>query len=464
VSDAFFSILAVFAPLALFGGIVGLAFVASQKAARRRREAWTEAARRLRMTVDVRRAYRPKIYGERDGVSVLVDVYTTGSGKNKSTWTRYQVTTKGAAAALNLGPENFFSSMGVSLSSRVDHQIGDRAFDDAAIIDGNEASALAVLHHGFREPFAAAMHQGVRLKAGTFYLRRSGVTRDTDRLVYEVERLLALAHSAEVGHVVRRIARNALTDPEPGVRQRCFEYVLARHPNHDATRHLLEEGRRSPWADVRIRVASRLGKDGLPLLEGVVGDARIAPQWRAEALRRAAGLGSSRTAELAIHVVETGYGSLLDAGLDVALRMRLPAFAPRIRARLQRHDVHDVPRALRALAATGDASDEALLLTYLDADDEPTVIAAIEGLGTLASIGAVEALLELSKGVFRDRDIKRAARAAVESIQARAGGGGHGGLAVAAEVEAGGHVAVVAEHGAQAVDEVTETAAATMKR
>lgn len=460
--EAAFAIVGMLVPVLLFAGIVGLAIAGSQKMARRMREAWSASAQRLGLGVDLSRSYRPKIYGQRDGFGVNVDVYTTGSGKNKSTWTRFRVASTGPAAALNLGPENFFSSMGVSLTSRVDHLIGDRAFDDAAIIDGNEAVALAVLHHGFRHPFAAAMHEGVRLKAGTFIVRRSGVVRDAHRLTYEVERLLALAKSANVGDVAGRIARNALVDPEPGVRQRCFEFAVARYPNHEATRRMLEEGRRSPWVDMRIRVATRLGTNGLPTLEPIVVDPSVSPPWRAEALRRVAGLGSPRTAELALTVVETGFGSLLDAGLDVAMQLRLPAFAPHIRARLVRHEAHDVPRAIRALAATGDVSDEALLIGGLGNDDEAIVIAAIEALGVLGTIGAVEKLLKLSKGVFRDRDIKRAARGAVDAIQGRAGGGGHGGLAVAAEAPVGGEVAMAVEvEAAQSVTDA-EVAEATL--
>jgi hypothetical protein len=178
----------------------------------------------------------------------------------------------------------------------------------------------------------------------------------------------------------------------------------------------------------------------------------VSPPWRADALRRLDGLDAPSAADLALSAVGSGYGALLDAGLDVAQRRRLPAFAPHIRARLARHEAHDVPRALRALAATGDASDESLLLGNLDADQEAIVVASIEALGALGTIAVVSRLLELSKGVFRDRDIKRAARAAVEAIQSRATGGGHGGLAVAVDVSAGGEVAVVAEVPAQ--DEV----------
>ncbi|MGK0359880.1 MAG: hypothetical protein ACI9U2_002186 [Bradymonadia bacterium] len=72
-----------------------------------------------------------------------------------------------------------------------------------------------------------------------------------------------------------------------------------------------------------------------------------------------------------------------------------------------------------AFEGLGDARAEARLLEWLGADD-PARIAVIEALGTVGTRAAIQPLSELAKGFLIAGAARRAAKAAIESIESRA--------------------------------------------
>lgn len=98
----------------------------------------------------------------------------------------------------------------------------------------------------------------------------------------------------------------------------------------------------------------------------------------------------------------------------------------------------EVPEALAvaALALARDPLAEPRLVALLSHRHVAVQIAAARALATCASVAAVEPLLPLTKGRV-DRELKQAAREAVEAIQSRLAGVGRGRVSLAARAEDG---------------------------
>jgi hypothetical protein len=85
----------------------------------------------------------PTLEGRHRNRPVRFFNYTTGSGKNRRSWSAVSAAAPGAGAfVLELAPENFITRIAVTLGMQ-DIQIGDPTFDRAFIVRSNDAATAA---------------------------------------------------------------------------------------------------------------------------------------------------------------------------------------------------------------------------------------------------------------------------------------------------------------------------------
>jgi hypothetical protein len=84
----------------------------------------------------------PRLLGSFDGVDVVVDTETRGSGKSKTVYTRFSATIpEPMPAGLALLKEGFLSGIGKFFGAQ-DIQLGDKRVDDALIIKGEDVAGV----------------------------------------------------------------------------------------------------------------------------------------------------------------------------------------------------------------------------------------------------------------------------------------------------------------------------------
>jgi hypothetical protein len=144
-------------------GIFALAWYLNK----RKSEAWKVLANDLGLTMSGGGMFsRPEIGGIYQGSQTRIYTYTTGSGKNRHTYTRISLY---LARPLNLGlrvyKEGFLSKIGKAIGTQ-DIQTGDEAFDAAVMIKGNDEMAVVdVLNPEVRVALAGllTMESGAQL-------------------------------------------------------------------------------------------------------------------------------------------------------------------------------------------------------------------------------------------------------------------------------------------------------------
>ncbi len=131
---------------------------------KRKREAWGSLANDLGLNMSGGGMFsRPEIGGLYEGHQARLYTYTTGSGKNRHTYTRIALYLREPLTlGLRVYKEGFLSKIGKAIGTQ-DVRTGDREFDDAVMIKGNdEVGVIDVLTPDVR----AAMLQLLSLEPG----------------------------------------------------------------------------------------------------------------------------------------------------------------------------------------------------------------------------------------------------------------------------------------------------------
>lgn len=207
---------------------------------------------------------------------VHIDTYTTGSGKSKSTWTRFRITDPTALSSGSVGQEGLFSGVG-KLVQGDDIQVGDPKVDGALLLRGMSDDIVARFGPEARKAVTKAVVHGWELSGGTWMTRRRG--RMTNAL--EMQRVMALGMDTVIstrlpGTVAQALMERALFDPLQTARLRCVEELIAdNHRFTDAQREqLLASG-----GLVALAMAESMGSDGVPTLrralQGGSGEIRL---------------------------------------------------------------------------------------------------------------------------------------------------------------------------------------------
>jgi HEAT repeat protein len=231
--------------------------------------------------------------------------------------------------------------------------------------------------------------------------------------------------------VVETLAENACHDAVPAVRLENLLCLMREFPTHPRTHEALAAACRDPSPEMRLRAASAVGAAGVEVLmelaDGLVAD-DVSAARAVYALGRR--LPFDRVCALLDRALRSRRPSTARACLDT-LGRRGEEATPLIAKVLAVESGELAVAAAVALGTSGAASAEAPLLAALDRDVPGLGIAAAEALGHVGSATAVLPLKEAARSAS-DRGFQRAARQAIGSIQARAGGATPGQLSLTA--------------------------------
>ncbi len=321
---------------------------------------------------------------------------------------------------------------------------GDAALDGRVFIEGDPKvlpelrilEILPLLGAPVRERLTRlVVGQGAVVEHGRVSVTWDAPLTDSRVLEETARDLAALARELDAtgAQPVERVTEMALSDPCPGVRVRAARMVLEAFSSSAEAERVASEVLDGHDALNRILAAQHLGGPEAfrAAAEVLVGPSPGAQQGlRLRALRLVGTSDDTRRDAVLAGMVPTASSHLLQALLQTVKERRIRLAAGPIAKRLADGEFDDFASnaALGTLCALGDPAAEEALLTVLESS-EPRRLATIRALETVGTLRAVEPLLEWTSGVFRDREIKDAARTAIETIQARAGGAA-GALAV----------------------------------
>lgn len=279
--------------------------------------------------------------------------------------------------------------------------LGDPTFDAKLIAFGATEHRLAYLDRGARrEALKVIGGFGAILAGGQLVLdRQVQSARNIRRVVEIVERMLGLAKALQApgGDPPARLKAHAEETRDEELRAAIVEALGTRWPLRDEA---LEAARLAHGdSDPRTALLEALRREDLPR---ALAAAKVPPAWWV-------------------------------AGLDV-LWQRDPqasfALMEQLLERLVGASGDVTQRAIWLVEASGWPGAEATLLALTRRPELDVRLAAIRALGEVGSLSAVERLMAVGRGMLTAREVRQAARAAVEAIQARHAHGEAGSLSV----------------------------------
>jgi hypothetical protein len=326
-----------------------------------------------------------RVEGQHGSCRVVIDTYTTGSGKSRSTWTRFRLDSPRTPYDAHVSGEGVLSFVGKAFKGN-DIQIGDARFDDKVLLRGPEAELRAMLDADTRESVRNAVIAHWELSSGTWTCRRSGRMRDARQMANVLSSGLAAAEGftkPDIG-AARKLEEIYRHDPHPKVRAKALRQRMGMKPLPDE-------------AELRRIAAEDDGYAGLMAAQGLKEE------------------GIAYLTE-ALHKGDPADVRLLAAELLIEMM-----------------GVHDVPL-------------EPIRTVLMQAvQHEPYIDRAIEGLWAVGTVEAVPLLNEHADG-FMPSARKTAAKKAVRAIQSRIAGAGRGQVSFAKA--AGGELSM-ADRGAR---------------
>jgi HEAT repeat protein len=222
-----------------------------------------------------------------------------------------------------------------------------------------------------------------------------------------------------------------LNDPEADVRRGALVELMARLPHRPEVTELAEQAVGDEDARVRAVAASRLLERGFEPLVELLREADAPATAKLEALRHLARtFERTRTAPLV-------RGALNDPDRRVRLmaarllgEIREPSGIPRLINLLEADDPKLVAAAAEGLSQYRDSTLEPHLLRLLGHGDRGVQQAALDGLGRMGTQRSVPRLLSIAAEGPGRAGLRRAARAAIDRIQARLAGAEAGQLSL----------------------------------
>lgn len=231
----------------------GLLLVASAIAAlaglvalrRRRHRAWRRAARRLGLALRFEGdPPRPVLEGTLEGgYDVRVETVLRrerrgaeiGAG-GVTVRTRLRVDGGDRIPGdLSLAPESTTTRLKRGLVGGADVDVGDAGFDEDVLVQGDPVQLRALLDASTRRTVRKLVGSfGGTVERGVLSAERDGLAEDAESLersiafLHEAARVLSLDDAA----IPSRLAEIAVEDPEREVRERAFEALTGRFPDH----------------------------------------------------------------------------------------------------------------------------------------------------------------------------------------------------------------------------------------
>lgn len=176
--------------------VIGVVVVAVQQQRERVRRAWTEAAGRLGLGLELGGIFaQPKMAGIIDGVKLEVTVYNRGSGDNSRTFTRYRALHTPFGPPVTLKRQGGWSFMRKFIGG-VDVELGDPFFDSKVIVDSSDPGSVAEFLTPARRAAALQLFESyanVSISQGAITVEHAKAATHAGQIVGTVHRLLDMA-------------------------------------------------------------------------------------------------------------------------------------------------------------------------------------------------------------------------------------------------------------------------------
>lgn len=231
--------------------------------------------------------------------------------------------------------------------------------------------------------------------------------------------------------VERLLARNAIQDPEAGVRLKNILLLIRELPGHERTLEALRAARSDPSPEVRLRVGKALGAEGRGLLMA------LAEKLEDDAISAEAvsflgrELSFESTRAILRHALRRRCLQTARACLEVLGYSEDPSAVGLLVQVMEREQGDLAVFAARALERTGNPEAEGPLIQALHRDQAALRVAAAKALGGVGSSSAVLPLKEATERFSYDPELSRATRQAIAQIQVRLPGASPGQLSLA---------------------------------
>lgn len=406
------------------------AIFASLFAELRQRSRWEQAGKTIGLELKGM-FWGRRLTGQVEGYAVTV---TTTRGKDFSS---FLINLDGSGLIprfLSLDAEGFWSS----LFEERDIQTGHPDFDREARLFGNPAEVVALLDAGTREIVRQECLRGkFSVQNGNIELAEDKVESIPEQIQKMV--LLAKRLTLRQADLPSRLARNSAEDPVAAVRLRNLTLLQETFPDHPETLAASRTALAAPEPELRLAAIARLGAEGVPAARELALDESASPGFRRPALQ--VFLQYAPPGQIAA-VLEPLLASpppeLLPLLVEGAVRTGEQSLLDRLVALADRLDAADAVNLVRCIGRTGSERYEPGLLKLLDRPGEDLKVAVAEVLSRSGTIAAVAPLLQTAHRLTSPAVVKKAARDAIEQIQARLGDVERGRLLLASPAEPAG--------------------------
>jgi hypothetical protein len=321
---------------------------------------------------------------------------------------------------------------------------GDTVFDEIVELRGEASVLLALLHREVRQRVSEFVRLGGRLAAGQL-LCCAPTNFSPGEIVHTLRLGLWLARhlSSPGGGVCELLARNAKSDPLPGVRLWNLLQLHEQFAETAQAREASEEDLNDPSPWVRLAGARFLHDGGLEVLEHLALDQEVPESAAAEAIALlAARCPAERAGPLLVTAVKTRPGEARRQAVEELGRIGYRQARGPLIVLLEYADPRTAAATATALGALGDVTAEPALLRAIESNAREVMLAAIRALATVGSAVSVEPLLAFLGGRRLDAETRQGIHEAVGAIQSRLAGAGAGQLSLAATPPGSGWLSV----------------------
>jgi HEAT repeat protein len=307
-------------------------------------------------------------------------------------------------------------------------EIGDEPFDSAFYLQGPTRLLHALLDAEVRH-LLISVNAESRFEIVGGELRASVVhryqTAEILRLLLEIGQRFAQPLDA-----LQRLASNATSDPDAGVRLGNLLVLAREEPGNPVAVEALRAACLDPSPEIRLRAAQELGAEGRKVLLELA-ESEVNDTWSARAV---SALGRNLPFDLAATLLNVALRRrrLLTAHACLeALGRSGSAETIHLLAKvLAREEGNLAAAAALALGRTGSPAAESPLIGALQHESTEVLTAAANALGEVGTAAAVLPLKEVTKRSSHHPELLRATRQAIAAIQSRFPGASPGQLSL----------------------------------
>ncbi len=322
--------------------------------------------------------------------------------------------------------------------------LGDPEFDGCVRFAGPRQYSLAVLDLATRQVAMQVIGQlGAQVYKRQLICRFAGVEYYTSRFNDALQQGLDLMRRLEVDEteLPARLARNMDVDPILSVRRLNCGTLLAHYGLDDqVVADAVHRGHEHPDSGIRVLCAACLSvESAMDVIEPLIYSSKYDPEARMTAVELMVGKFSGPRVEAALVKILAGKveelqicaaGGLKNTKSQRLVEIGLDALGQPMGPRVLVSLMHNLwPHA--------GAVTQAHLLGLIQHKDLQVACMAVEGLGRIGTVEAVQSLMAVAEAFLVDKRLDEAVRAAITHIQSRVSGGSAGALSMVQSEQAG---------------------------